>query len=279
MLSLGPLIASFSPPSGCLSPSTTWILYDQVGASSYFLQGQTSTASCFPANYDPHTTAFYSPGFCPSGYTPVGAREGKPLSTDGTQTCCPTYASFEARNTSQNNLFMSTMACQSFFGLAGLLVATQMSGSETVTTTTTYQASDVLNAYGVIVVPATSTSTAQASTTGLATQTSSITTATSTSPPSQSASSHGLSTSAKAGIGGGIAGGVLLLALGGGLGFVIYRRGKWCPRTDIGNTPPQYGDKAGVVPAHEVNPSHAELATGRNMSELSTGRDAQELPT
>jgi hypothetical protein len=74
---------------------------------SYFVQGQELTSACFPDNYDPHTTAVYSPGLCPSAYTPVKMREGSSLSDTEVLTCCPTYAIFEARNTSQNNPFMS----------------------------------------------------------------------------------------------------------------------------------------------------------------------------
>jgi hypothetical protein len=51
---------------------------------------------------------------------------------------------------------MSTMACQSFFGESGIFSATQMSGSVTVVARVSYTTTDVLNAYGIIIVPATS---------------------------------------------------------------------------------------------------------------------------
>lgn len=88
--SLGPLTTSFSPPAGCLASTVTWQLPNPSSTDSYFLQGRPSVARCFPDNYDPHTTAYYAPGICPSAYTAVQNREGKSFSTTEVLTCCPT---------------------------------------------------------------------------------------------------------------------------------------------------------------------------------------------
>jgi hypothetical protein len=121
---------------------------------SYFPQGQELTSACFPDNYDPHMTAVYSPGLCPSAYTPVRMQEGSSLSDTGVLTCCPTYAIFEARNTSQNNPFMSTMACQSFFDPSGIVEVTKfLSANHYEVGIAMYGSADVLNAYGVIIAP------------------------------------------------------------------------------------------------------------------------------
>jgi hypothetical protein len=154
--SLGALTTTFSPPTWCLG-TNIWQLPNPGMTDSYFLQGQELTSACFPDNYDPHTTAVYSPGLCPSAYTPVRMREGSSLSDTGVLTCCPTYAIFEARNTSQSNPFMSTMACQSFFGISGVVQVTKfLSVGHFGLTTLTYTNTDVLNAYGVTIAPSTS---------------------------------------------------------------------------------------------------------------------------
>ena len=108
-------------------------------------------------------------------------------------------------------------------------------------------------------------------------QISSFTAISSTPTPSQPASSHGLSTSGKAGIG--IAGGVLLFALGGALGYIIRLRRKRKLRTGLDNELPEYKDKLGTPSTHEVIPSRSELPTSKEALELPVGREVHELYT
>ncbi|PVI02888.1 hypothetical protein DM02DRAFT_699582 [Periconia macrospinosa] len=267
---------------------------DQVNSASYFLQGQTSISSCFPENYDPKTTAIYNPGVCPSGYTPARAAEEKALSTiaqapsaKATQTCCPTYAVFEAREPSQDVLFMSTMACQSFFGASGVIRVTSLSGDSLVTKMTSYAHSDVLNAYGIVIAVATTTSSVmKESGTDLA-QTTSFTsivptsTSTSTSTPASSlppsTPSGGLTTAQKAGVGGGIIGGVLILALIGGLLYYI-RQLKRKQSPPIG--PKE--DSLSIREFDDASSVHELIVPAKYAHELPTGRrsnEAHELPS
>ncbi|CAI6333815.1 unnamed protein product [Periconia digitata] len=297
MLSLGSLTSTFTPPSGCVGPSATWLLYDRANSASYYLQGQTSASSCFPPNYDPQTIAYYSPGVCPSGYT--SARPRDTSTATGTHTCCPTFAVFEGRETSQDNLFMSTMACQSFFGGSGTILVTKSSGEEIITTTTSFGASDVLNAYGIIVALATETSSSTPAITTtsqtsniepIQTSTSSqITPAIPASTSQQTESSRKLSTAEKVGIGGGIAGGILLLTLGGALGYYIMLSKRQKSAIVASKLqPPSPLHEIDSWPIHEMVMHHPETTRGKvtyglytsgATHELSTDRDASELAT
>lgn len=109
-------------------------------------------------------------------------------------------------------------------------------------------------------------------------QTSSSVATSSASNPSQSSLSNGLSTSQKAGIGGGIAGGVLLLALVAVLFYMNRLKRKRPFHTNPDDEPPQYTGKLGTTSVHEVVYGHSELAEGNNHSELPTGREVHELP-
>jgi hypothetical protein len=105
-------------------------------------------------------------------------------------------------------------------------------------------------------------------------------------PPSQPPSSHGLSTAAKGGIGGGVAG-ILLLALGGAWVLFTRQKRKRSLHADTNDDVPEYHDAVKAQHAHAGMDSHAELAAGpepremgagRPMSELPAGRAAHELP-
>jgi hypothetical protein len=108
-------------------------------------------------------------------------------------------------------------------------------------------------------------------------------------PPSQPPSSHGLSTAAKGGIGGAVAG-ILLLVLGGAWVLFTRQKRRRSLHADVNNDLPeyQYQDAVKTQHAHAGMDSHAELAAGsepremgagRPMSELPAGRVVHELPT
>jgi hypothetical protein len=110
------------------------------------------------------------------------------------------------------------------------------------------------------------------------------------SQPASSESSKGLTTLKRAGIGGGIAGAVLLVALGGALAYIVRLRRKIGLRADYDNISPQGGDTPGTYPAHkegssvtyyahEVNTGISELPAGREIPELPVSKEACELPT
>lgn len=48
----------------------------------------TSTSACFPPGWSDATSAFYSPGICPLGYTEACSQV---VGTETRATCCPSY--------------------------------------------------------------------------------------------------------------------------------------------------------------------------------------------
>jgi hypothetical protein len=93
MTVVGPLTTTFRAPSSCTT--TTPQLYQVWSESdSRYVEGPLYTAGsdCFPSGYDPAPANYYSPGWCPSGYTTACSS----LASAGTETetavvCCPTY--------------------------------------------------------------------------------------------------------------------------------------------------------------------------------------------
>jgi hypothetical protein len=91
-MDLGALTTVFTPPSSCLASSALWWIY--TGYNVYQLQGPPDLQNCFPPSYVPNSTAYYSPGVCPSGYTTACTSFNTVGTvTDTLYTCCPTYVS------------------------------------------------------------------------------------------------------------------------------------------------------------------------------------------
>ena len=97
-MSVPALTTTFTPAASCLASSNVWeIHFTTAGAGAfdtylYYLQGPPRTSDCLPENYDPVTTAYYSPGICPSGYTAACSYANTLGSlTETTLTCCPRY--------------------------------------------------------------------------------------------------------------------------------------------------------------------------------------------
>lgn len=96
-MDLGPLTTVFTPPSDCLASSAVWWIYTSCYVApncTYQLQGHPDFRKCLPPDYMPYTTAYYSPGLCPSGYTPAcTSYDSNGTVTDAVYNCCPTYVS------------------------------------------------------------------------------------------------------------------------------------------------------------------------------------------
>jgi len=215
MVSLGALTTTFVPPNSCIASFSTD--FKIVG---FDVMGPVSTDGCFPPNYDFATDAYYSPGFCPAGYT-AGCMTPLPakglVASETTVTCCPTSYSCQP---SPYNLQGSTYLCVSrivtFIG-----EQLTLSGSQTVATipTVTVTPNDnwIANAFGIQVryqsTDFVSPITASSSSSGHQTLSSSP----DGTSPAQSTSistaspSGGLSTGAAAGIGVGATLGFLML--------------------------------------------------------------------
>ena len=96
-MSLGALTTAFNPSPSCLASTNIWQVSNDCiyGPCHYFLQGPPSTSDCLPLNYQPASTAYYSPGRCPVGYTPACSQVNSiDTLTETTQTCCPRYIQF-----------------------------------------------------------------------------------------------------------------------------------------------------------------------------------------
>jgi hypothetical protein len=95
-MSIAALTTVFTPAPSCLAPTNIWQIYAScplVGFNCYYLiQGPPSQSNCFPGGYEPTSTAYYSPGICPQGYTPACSQANPTGSvTVTTQTCCPRF--------------------------------------------------------------------------------------------------------------------------------------------------------------------------------------------
>ena len=93
MTVVGPLTTTFRAPSSCTT--TTPQLYQvRSGTESSYVEGPLFTAgsNCFPSAYDPAPTNYYSPGWCPYGYTPAcSSFASVSTATETAVICCPTY--------------------------------------------------------------------------------------------------------------------------------------------------------------------------------------------
>src|SRR5436305_15222935 len=93
------LTTQFTPPSSCLATSAFYQIWTSVCASPLItcdmeLFGVPDITGCFPPGYTPSLDFYYSPGVCPSGYTPACTSFNTVSSLIETiYTCCPTYGS------------------------------------------------------------------------------------------------------------------------------------------------------------------------------------------
>ncbi|KAI0023134.1 hypothetical protein F4780DRAFT_730089 [Xylariomycetidae sp. FL0641] len=84
-----PSLISFAPPSSC---GTNFFEFNtDGGSSSYYEQGpRAAQHSCFPSGYSVTSDFFYSPGWCPDGYTEACSSELVVAPRTETHfTCCP----------------------------------------------------------------------------------------------------------------------------------------------------------------------------------------------
>lgn len=96
MTVVGPLTSTFRAPSSCAT-SATQLYQVRSGTASSYVQGPlyTSGSDCFPSGYDPSPTNYYSPGWCPYGYTTACSSLASVTSqTETAVICCPTYVEF-----------------------------------------------------------------------------------------------------------------------------------------------------------------------------------------
>lgn len=96
MSNAGPLTTTFTAPSSCTTATGLYQIWP--GTDRYFYeQGPLgSRTECFPSGYDPSPSQYYSPGLCPSGYTPACSSTEISSNTaiETAYTCCPTAAAY-----------------------------------------------------------------------------------------------------------------------------------------------------------------------------------------
>lgn len=105
MSNLGPLTTTFTPPSTCTQgyyrimerDSEVVTLSDgEVSTSSgirnYEMLGPVETDDCYPDDFVPTESVYYSPGICPSGYRAACSNGPEAFADvrETTITCCPT---------------------------------------------------------------------------------------------------------------------------------------------------------------------------------------------
>lgn len=101
MSNAGPLTTTFTAPSSCATATGLYQIWPESDRY-YYEQGPLgSRAECFPSGYNASPSQHYSPGLCPSGYTPACSStdviSGK--TTETAYTCCPTAAAYTCAGT------------------------------------------------------------------------------------------------------------------------------------------------------------------------------------
>ncbi|KAF7861774.1 hypothetical protein EAF04_007657 [Stromatinia cepivora] len=249
---VGPLTTTYTPlGSDCSqifwaqNPINHWLAFGGIG---------TGSTTCMPSGFNRETAYYYSPGICPTGYSAACSSFSTGSSVTKTvATCCPTgYTCFADRPSDQ------IYGCTSYFAEdAALSISSVLFDTVTAASTTSYPViyastritvtSGVNNvaAYGIIIerasddptwessttLSSTSSSTASPIASGSITLVSAASSSSSTlsSPQLTSASStsssvpssKGLTTGAKAGVGVGVALGVLSISA---VAFLLFRR-------------------------------------------------------
>ncbi|KAL1979603.1 hypothetical protein VTN96DRAFT_5443 [Rasamsonia emersonii] len=231
------LTTTFTPAPSCLRDTYVWnaTVGHSCGFGSstvpcvYASLGPPSTSACLPPGYNWDTTAYFSPGICPSGYEIACESVVSIGSVSETRaTCCPVGYTCQSGT---DWPWYSTDRCAS--GLPGVVPFTYTSTTDSgwVTLTTTVQAG--LNAYGIYIrwqstdflpretlSPSSTASVLTSSSASAPVTTTAVSTAVSTFEAIPETAPSGLSSGAKAGIGVGSAVAFLLLVL---IGLLIYR--------------------------------------------------------
>ncbi|KAJ8129419.1 hypothetical protein O1611_g4212 [Lasiodiplodia mahajangana] len=289
MTNLGPLTTLFVPSgSACQS------IHVGITTAVTFIEHGT-VSDCFPSNFKPQNTFYYSPGICQLGYT-YGCSGDGGLPGVTVATCCPT--GFTCRPNLPGD---DPNACQSAFTTAGSLfvdVFSYSTGSPTNVGVTTayYKPGDTVFAKGLAIQRAASDPEWNTATTGVTgiitagpssmsntpfstrTTTTAIRTQEISTPPinrnttgNPNADSSNLSSGAKAGIGVGIGIGVLLNVA---VIIIAYRCGKQRGISSIKTLRSHYPIYSAEI--WETKPA-VEMEEQRRIQELRAIRDPAEL--
>ncbi|KAJ9302099.1 hypothetical protein DTO271G3_965 [Paecilomyces variotii] len=251
-----PLTTTFTPASSCLvdlyQVDNTEGVYCGVGITTYLCQylqlGPTSTSACLPSGWNTGSTAYFSPGICPSGYRQACSSTvniGTLVETRAT--CCPSGYFCQTRT---DWPWYSTDACTyvNTNPVPYTYTTTDNKGDYVTSTTTNVEG---FNAYGVSIrYQATDFASAQKTSSSVPSTSSSSSSSRSapTLETSSSSASNGLPTGAKVGVGVGCSVGVLLLIL---VGFLIFRLRSYTRSVTV-----QHEESSDLVQTTEYAKSH-----------------------
>ncbi|KAI0388935.1 hypothetical protein F5Y17DRAFT_451014 [Xylariaceae sp. FL0594] len=183
MTNLGPLPTTFALPPQCSrSLEDIYKIYTLFPNWYYLLQGSVEQTICYPGGYTAGTSQFYSPAFCPTGFT-AACQSLNPIGTDVETivTCCPTHALLTCRK-SITYVWESTLGCQNAQIRSTSVTCTVNQVTDGVTAQTTYTTyPGGVNAYSIQVrhratdfMSSTSTSTSSSSSSSTSTSSSSL---------------------------------------------------------------------------------------------------------
>ncbi|KAK4190322.1 hypothetical protein QBC35DRAFT_89227 [Podospora australis] len=129
MTVIGPLTTTFTAPASCTTAGVQTQIYNVWnGTESKYVQGPLfpDDSDCFPEGYDAAPTNYYSPGYCPLGYT--AACSGLETTSAVTETaivCCPSHPALTyACGTDSASRTQPALACTTAWdGAEGLIEA------------------------------------------------------------------------------------------------------------------------------------------------------------
>ena len=180
-MSLGSLTTVFTPSPSCLAPANQWLINYSTGNGGWYdLFGPPMTSDCLPPNYTPASSAYYSPGRCPSGYTKATEtiQQLSNAKYETIQTCCPRciqysppklgqerelkysqrrWFHFTAASTSmtdQNTLvfpWLTSLHCKTSITTKGSATKTKSDKGVISTTVGSVYPGDNIGAYGIVV--------------------------------------------------------------------------------------------------------------------------------
>ncbi|KAK4144118.1 uncharacterized protein C8A04DRAFT_11845 [Dichotomopilus funicola] len=150
MTAVGPLTTTFTPPASCIATDPQ--LY-QVWSrtSSSYVAGPLFTAdsNCFPKSYNPVPTNYYSPGWCPHGYTiACSTLASTGIETETAAVCCPGNLSYTCL--ASGNSGQPFVGCTTAWSRAeGVLGVTVVKDGTIDGTTSVTETANAITAYGI----------------------------------------------------------------------------------------------------------------------------------
>lgn len=159
MSNAGPLTTTFTAPSSCATAAGLYQIWPAADTSYYYYeQGPLlSRTDCYPSGYDASPSQYYSPGLCPSGYTPACSSTAvvSATATETAYTCCPTAATYTCAGASDalTSSSLPYFGCTTSFGQPLVLVSVTAisNGSTDLVQSTTEGAGEGLGANSIAV--------------------------------------------------------------------------------------------------------------------------------